>query len=188
MNCKNTGRIGKDLKRKVNPDDSTDPDDMKRTNGSSYTCGFCYKRLYEKRKAAAKRLQSTRQTRSQAEPRLAPVASRRARPTEVDALAADGEWACDSALIVVSVHTALSVSCADESRARSRLRSGAQIMGGAAKDTEREIDTMNQEEGGGSVGLPHEGQTEKEEEEEDAMDVGDVVVTVIMGLSSLRAG
>ena len=188
MNCKNTGQIGKDLKRKVNPDDSTDPDDMKRTNGSSYMCGFCYKRLYEKRKAAAKRLQSTRQTRSQAEPRLAPVASRRARPTEVDALAADGEWACDSALIVVSVHTALSVSCADESRARSRLRSGAQIMGGAAKDTEREIDTMDQEEGGGSVGLPHEDQTEKEEEEEDAMDVGDVVVTVIMGLSSLRAG
>jgi hypothetical protein len=188
VNCKNTGRIGKDLKRKVNPDDSTDPDDMKRTNGSFYMSGFCYKRLYEKRKAAAKRLQSTRQTRSQAEPRLAPVASRRARPTEVDALAADGEWACDSALIVVSVHTALSVSCADESRARSRLRSGAQIMGGAAKDTEREIDTMNQEEGGGSVGLPHEGQTEKEEEEEDAMDVGDVVVTVIMGLSSLRAG
>ena len=36
VNCKNTGRIGKDLKRKVNPDDSTDPDDMKRTNGSSY--------------------------------------------------------------------------------------------------------------------------------------------------------
>ena len=61
-------------------------------------------------------------------------------------------------------------------------------MGGAAKDTEREIDTMDQEEGGGSVGLPHEDQTEKEEEEEDAMDVGDVVVTVIMGLSSLRAG
>ena len=50
---------------------------------------------------------------------------------------------------------------------------------------------MDQEEGGGSVGLPHEDQTEKEEEEEeeeDAMDVGDVVVTVIMGLSSLRAG
>ena len=36
VNCKNTGQIGKDLKRKVNPDDSTDPDDMKRTNGSSY--------------------------------------------------------------------------------------------------------------------------------------------------------
>ena len=47
---------------------------------------------------------------------------------------------------------------------------------------------MDQEEGGGSVGLPHEDQTEKEEEEEEAMDVGDVVVTVIMGLSSLRAG
>ena len=48
---------------------------------------------------------------------------------------------------------------------------------------------MDQEEGGGSVGLPHEDQTEKEEEEEeDAMDVGDVVVTVIMGLSSLMAG
>ena len=89
MNCKNTGQIGKDLKRKVNPDDSTDPDDMKRTNGSFYMSGFCYKRLYEKRKAAAKRLQSTRQTRSQAEPRLAPVASRRARPTEVDALVGD---------------------------------------------------------------------------------------------------
>ena len=44
---------------------------------------------------------------------------------------------------------------------------------------------MDQEDGG-SDGLPHEDQTE--EEEENAMDVGDVVVTVIMGLSSLRAG
>ena len=37
---------------------------------------------------------------------------------------------------------------------------------------------MDQEDGG-SDGLPHEDQTE--EEEENAMDVGDVVVTVIMG-------
>ena len=65
-----------------------------------------------------------------------------------------------------------------EPRTRSRLRSGTQNTGGAAEYAEQEIDAMDQEDGG-SDGLPHEDQTE--EEEENAMDVGDVVVTVSNG-------
>ena len=192
--CKASGKVGKDLTRKVNADPDTDPEGMQRTNGSSYVCGPCYNFILSWRKEEEYRSQATRKTRAQTSRARhpMPVASRASRATEVDALAADGERPRNSALIVVISLTALSLLGTHEPRTRSRLRSGTQNTGGAAEDAEQEIyleiDTMDQEEGGGSVGLPHEDQTEKEEEEEDAMDVGDVVVTVIMGLSSLRAG
>ena len=146
----------------------------------TYVCGPCYNFILSWRKEEEYRSQATRKTRAQTSRARhpMPVASRASRATEVDALAADGERPRDSALIVVFSLTALSLLGTHEPRTRSRLRSGTQNTGGAAEYAEQEIDAMDQEDGG-SDGLPHEDQTE--EEEENAMDVGDVVVTVSNG-------
>ena len=101
--CKASGKVGKDLTRKVNADPDTDPEGMQRTNGSSYVCGPCYNFILSWRKEEEYRSQATRKTRAQTSRARhpMPVASRASRATEVDALAADGERPPDSALIVV---------------------------------------------------------------------------------------